>query len=89
MTILDKIVEHKKQEIALAKQRVSIKELMYFRHFNQHVPSLKDALTNPSGTGIISEFKRQSPSKESLITRPKLTLLQKVMNKQVFLPYRC
>lgn len=63
MTILDKIVEYKKREVEEAKRRVSVQELIYYRHFDKMVPSLCDYILNPDKTGIIAEHKRQSPSK--------------------------
>ncbi len=63
MTILDKIIEYKKREVEEAKKRVSVKELMYYRHFDKMMPSLKDYLLNPDKSGIIAEHKRRSPSK--------------------------
>ncbi len=63
MTILDKIIEHKRKEVEETKKRVSVKELMYYRHFDKMVPSLKDYLLNPDKSGIIAEHKRRSPSK--------------------------
>jgi indole-3-glycerol phosphate synthase len=63
MNILEQIVEQKKKEVALAKSRISIKELEYYRHFRQTCPSLKEYILNPGKNGIIAEFKRRSPSK--------------------------
>lgn len=63
MTILDKIVIRKKEEVALAKQAVSIKALEAGLHFNRTPYVFKDFLLDDKRTGIISEFKRRSPSK--------------------------
>ncbi|MCU4175761.1 indole-3-glycerol phosphate synthase TrpC [Carboxylicivirga sp. N1Y90] len=63
MTILDKIIVQKRKEVEAAKAKVSIKELMYYRDFNEQVPSLKAFLSDPLKSGVICEFKRQSPSK--------------------------
>ncbi len=63
MTILDKIIKYKREEVAKVKKRVSVKELMSYRHFDKKVPSLKDYLLNHHKTGIIAEHKRRSPSK--------------------------
>jgi len=60
MNILDKIVAHKKIEIAEAKKRVSTQELENQPYFSRKGLSLKNALQS---FGIISEFKRKSPSK--------------------------
>lgn len=63
MTILDKIVEKKKIEVALAKARVSLTELEQYPFFNRTCYSLKESVLNMNRTGIIAEFKRASPSK--------------------------
>ena len=63
MSILDKIVIRKKEEIALAKQTVSIKQLEASVHFNRTPLVFKDFILDENRTGIISEFKRRSPSK--------------------------
>ncbi len=63
MTILDKIVLRKKEEVALAKQAVSVKQLETGLHFNRNPYVFKDFLLDGKRTGIIAEFKRRSPSK--------------------------
>ncbi|MEO5893044.1 MAG: indole-3-glycerol phosphate synthase TrpC [Ferruginibacter sp.] len=63
MNILDKIVAHKTIEVAAAKEKVSIDELMQSHFFNRSVLSLKQFLLDENKTGIIAEFKRRSPSK--------------------------
>ncbi|MCA5004337.1 indole-3-glycerol phosphate synthase TrpC [Sphingobacterium bovistauri] len=63
MTILDKIVEKKKIEVAEAKNKVSIDQLEQYPLFNRTCYSLKDSVSNPERTGIIAEYKRASPSK--------------------------
>ncbi|TDQ09713.1 indole-3-glycerol phosphate synthase TrpC [Pedobacter metabolipauper] len=63
MTILDKIVLRKKEEVAQAKQLVSVRQLESGLHFNRNPHSFKSFLTDPGRTGIIAEFKRRSPSK--------------------------
>lgn len=63
MTILDKIVAQKKIEIANAKQNISIHQLEQSHFFKRETISVsKNILTKPK-SGIIAEFKRQSPSK--------------------------
>jgi len=63
MTILDKIVEQKKKEVAAAKQLTSIAELEASPYFDRTPYSFKEFLLAPNRTGIIAEFKRRSPSK--------------------------
>jgi indole-3-glycerol phosphate synthase len=63
MNILDKIIETKKIEVERSKERCPIAELEKSMFFNRKTLSLKKFLTDPSKTGIIAEFKRQSPSK--------------------------
>ncbi|WP_439181604.1 indole-3-glycerol phosphate synthase TrpC [Carboxylicivirga taeanensis] len=63
MNILDKIVAHKKIEIQQAAKTTSQEQLMDQPLFSEAVPSLKSSITDPSKTGVITEFKRQSPSK--------------------------
>lgn len=59
---LDKIVAHKQLEIAELKQKTSIDELRQSEFYNRKCYSLKANLLS-SKSGIISEFKRRSPSK--------------------------
>ena len=63
MTILDKIIAFKKTEIAKIKAEVHIKKLVESPNFGREVFSLKKSLLKVGSTGIIAEFKRQSPSK--------------------------
>ncbi|MCZ2084701.1 MAG: indole-3-glycerol phosphate synthase TrpC [Flavobacteriales bacterium] len=61
MNILDKIIEQKKQEVAEAIKKISLTQLKDSAFFNRKTFSLKESVE--SGSGIIAEFKRQSPSK--------------------------
>lgn len=61
MNILDKIIQRKKEEISLSKSKISIQELKDSEFFERKTFSLKENIKNKSG--IIAEFKRQSPSK--------------------------
>jgi indole-3-glycerol phosphate synthase len=63
MNILDKIIEHKKLEVAAAKKRTTIAELEARIFYNRPRISLKESLLKENSSGIIAEFKRRSPSK--------------------------
>jgi len=63
MNILDQIVTRKKEEIEAIKEKVSVKELQYYRHFKTPVPSMKQRLLENEDFPVIAEFKRRSPSK--------------------------
>ena len=63
MTILDEIIEYKKKEVASCKELTAVEELIEMELFSRPTYSLKQSILDPSRTGIISEFKRQSPSK--------------------------
>ncbi|TDQ30146.1 indole-3-glycerol phosphate synthase TrpC [Tenacibaculum caenipelagi] len=76
MTILDKIINFKKQEVAKIKAEVPVKKLVESPNFKRQPISLKKSLLDPYSTGIIAEFKRQSPSKG--IINDKVTLSEVV-----------
>jgi indole-3-glycerol phosphate synthase len=61
--ILAKIIDHKKIEVTERKGQLSVAQLEAMPLFTSEGYSLKLNLLNPSLTGIIAEFKRQSPSK--------------------------
>ena len=63
MTILDKIIEHKRIEVEVAKNAFPVEELLESEAFKKEVPSLVAYLADPAKAGIIAEHKRQSPSK--------------------------
>ncbi|MEZ0543070.1 indole-3-glycerol phosphate synthase TrpC [Fibrella arboris] len=63
MTILDTIVARKRDEVAERKATVSEAHLRNMPLFNRSVNSARAALIAAGSTGIISEFKRKSPSK--------------------------
>jgi indole-3-glycerol phosphate synthase len=63
MTILDKIIAHKKKEVAQLRSEVALEKLLKSPQFKRTPLSLKKALTSSNSTGVIAEFKRQSPSK--------------------------
>ncbi|MDE5429594.1 indole-3-glycerol phosphate synthase TrpC [Elizabethkingia meningoseptica] len=66
MNILDKIVAQKKLEVEAAKKVLSVEELQNNKLFSRTTFSLKESVQNRSG--IIAEFKRQSPSKGIIST---------------------
>ena len=61
--ILAKIVDHKKIEVSERKRQLSVEALEAMPLFTSEGYSLKLNLLNSALTGIIAEFKRQSPSK--------------------------
>lgn len=61
MNILDKIITRKKQEISDSKSKISLQQLKDSEFFERETYSLKETIKSKSG--IIAEFKRQSPSK--------------------------
>jgi indole-3-glycerol phosphate synthase len=63
MNILDKIIEHKRQEVAERKEQVPVQELERQALYKRPVLSLRQFLLDETRTGIIAEFKRKSPSK--------------------------
>ena len=60
--ILEKIIAHKRMEVARQKEAVSLKQLIRLCDLSVPAVSMKAAL-EASATGIIAEFKRRSPSK--------------------------
>lgn len=63
MNILDKIIAHKHKEVAESKSLVPVKRLEQSIYFENRVVSMKQYVTDPEKTGIITEFKRKSPSR--------------------------
>lgn len=63
MNILDTIIAHKTIEVARAKQQISVEQLQQSQFYKREIFSLKKFLLDETKTGIIAEFKRQSPSK--------------------------
>ena len=61
--ILRTIVEQKHKEVALLKSKISIDDLKKKALFNRTCYSAKATILNDKKSGIISEFKRQSPKK--------------------------
>ena len=65
MNILDKIIADKRKEVDLKKSIIPILQYEASALFERETSSLAHALKQ-SDTGIISEFKRRSPSKASI-----------------------
>ena len=63
MDILDKIVTHKKKEIASQKELYPIKLLEKGTYFDGQPVSLRKYIQREDKSGIIAEIKRKSPSK--------------------------
>lgn len=63
MTILDKIIAHKRHEVAEQQAKVPISDLEKSPLFERQCLSLSAALRRPDQAGIIAEHKRKSPSK--------------------------
>ena len=63
MNILERIIAYKKKEVAQLMKEVQVEKLVKSPNFRRAPISLKNALTAVGTTGIIAEFKRQSPSK--------------------------
>jgi indole-3-glycerol phosphate synthase len=63
ISILDKIVEKKLEEIAAARIKNPVAKLEEMELFERDCYSFRKFLLDPAKTGIIAEFKRVSPSK--------------------------
>jgi len=63
MNILDKIIARKQEEVAEKSSLVPVKLLEKSEFFESNVVSMKKYVCDPGKSGIISEFKRKSPSK--------------------------
>ena len=63
MNILETIVEFKKEEVSRRKMETPVSHLEKRKLFGRTCLSLKKSLLDKQKTGIIAEFKRQSPSK--------------------------
>ncbi|MBI1769251.1 MAG: indole-3-glycerol phosphate synthase TrpC [Bacteroidetes bacterium] len=63
MNILDQIIAHKKKEVAERQTIYPVKQLEQSVLFSRSTFSLKESLQQKNVSGIIAEFKRQSPSK--------------------------
>src|SRR4026208_2574830 len=63
MNILEKIIAHKRIEISENRLNMPVENLAEKEFFNRPVISLSKSLLDENSTGIIAEFKRQSPSR--------------------------
>lgn len=63
MTILDTIVAEKRKHVEDCKRLVPVEDLLKKPLFQRDTLSLKASLMKENSSGIISEFKRKSPSK--------------------------
>ncbi len=63
MNILDEIIANKKKEVERLKVERPVSVLEKSEYFNRPCLSMKASLKDEDRTGIIAEFKRQSPSK--------------------------
>lgn len=77
MNILEKIIEHKKTEIAQRIKDWPVSVLEQQRFFNRQTISLKKTLLDSSKTGIIAEYKRKSPSKGVINNRDSVEAVTK------------
>jgi indole-3-glycerol phosphate synthase len=68
MNILDTIIAYKKTEVKKRKAETSVAELEKSKFFVRNTLSLNHSLQDKTGTGIIAEFKRRSPSKDEINT---------------------
>jgi len=66
MNILEQIKAYKLQEVKAREKQYPVKQLEQSEFFGRSCNSLKNALVNPSASGIIAEFKRKSPSKGAI-----------------------
>lgn len=62
-TILDRILEEKRREVAEQKKTVMLGQLKDSRFYSRRRLSMSRALAQAIPAGIIAEFKRKSPSK--------------------------
>jgi len=63
MNKLEQIVAFKRQEVQKIKTEIKVEDLVKSPNFKRETISLISSLNQPKSSGIIAEFKRQSPSK--------------------------
>jgi indole-3-glycerol phosphate synthase len=64
--ILDKIIDHKRQEVQERKELFPAKRHERSIYFETPVVSLREYLQRPGSSGVIAEFKRRSPSQQNI-----------------------
>jgi indole-3-glycerol phosphate synthase len=77
VNILEKIIEHKKGEVARRKAERTVADLEKERFFKRETLSLRKSLLAENKTGIIAEYKRQSPSKGIINNRDSVEAVTK------------
>ena len=80
MNILEKIIEHKRVEVARRIKDWPVSVLEQERFFNRQTLSLKKFLLDSRKTGIIAEYKRKSPSKGIINNRDSVEAVTKAYN---------
>ena len=63
MSILEEIVAWKKKEVKSCKELIPLSNLKNQDYYKRNTFNMKEFLLDPTRTGIITEFKRKSPSK--------------------------
>ena len=66
MTILDKIIAHKRREVAALREKFPYKTLEKTAYFEMPRKPFVLEINRPDKVGIIAEFKRRSPSKGAI-----------------------
>ncbi len=74
--VLEEIIAFKRQDVSRKKHLFPQTDLLKAAHFSRTVHSLKRALLT-KGSGIIAEFKRQSPSQGAINTVADVALVAK------------
>jgi len=77
MNILDKIIAHKKGEVAERKKDWPVAMLEKEHFFARETLSLKKSLSDERKNGIIAEYKRRSPSKGIINNRDSVEAVTK------------
>ncbi len=75
MNILEKIVARKQEENKINEANISIEKLQKYLHFNRKTISLTKRLKNSDDFGIITEFKKKSPSQSNINLEAKVEIV--------------